>query len=313
MIHPKIHAAAVSFCKNPTLVARLENMFPGARINSAGEKLVGDRLIEFLEDADGIIVSTEVISDAIVAKLPKLKILAKYGVGLDSIDLNSLARRGIKLGWTAGVNRRSVSELALGFMLGLSRNIFKSGMQIKADQWNKDGGTQISGKTIGVVGCGNIGGDLVGLLRGFGCQILVHDILDKSVFCRDHNARQVDLETLIRQSDIISLHVPLDHSTHKLVGSDFLSKMRPTAYLINTSRGEVVDQQALKAALIQGKIAGASLDVYEDEPVNDPELTKLSNFWGTPHIGGNAQEAVQAMGNAAIDHLVQFFKSESNT
>jgi phosphoglycerate dehydrogenase-like enzyme len=309
MGNPRIHAAAVSFCKNPELVSRLERLFPGACINAAGEKLVGDRLIEFLSGADGIVVSTEVIDESIISKLPNLKILAKYGVGLDSIDLDALKRRGVRLGWTAGVNRRSVAELALAFMLGLGRNIFRSGLQLKSGSWNKDGGIQVSGRTVGIVGCGNIGSDLVGLLRGFGCQILVNDIRDKTIFCREQNARQVDLETLIKQSDFISLHVPLDQSTRKLVGVEFLAMMKPTAYLINTSRGEVVDQVALSKALKQGIIAGASLDVYDDEPVNDRELTSLDNFWGTPHIGGNAKEAVLAMGNAAIDHLVEFFKS----
>ena len=136
---------------------------------------------------------------------------------------------------------------------------------------------------------------------------MVCDILDKSEFCQKHNATQINLENLIAKSDLISMHVPHTSLTDKMVNHKFLDQMKPTSFLINTCRGNVVDQSALKKALIKGDIAGAAIDVFAEEPPTDEELLSLSNLMVTPHIGGNAKEAVEAMGRSAIDHLIAFF------
>jgi D-3-phosphoglycerate dehydrogenase len=194
-------------------------------------------------------------------------------------------------------------------MLGLCRNIFASGFKLKHAEWKKNGGWQLTGKTVGVIGCGNIGSDIINLLTPLQCTLLVCDIIDKSEFCQEHNATQTSLENLVAKSDIVSLHVPLTSLTAKMVGKKFLNQMKPTAYLINTSRGDVVDQDVLKKTLMQGGIAGAALDVFAEEPPADEEFLSLPNLMVTPHIGGNAKEAVEAMGRAAIQHLVSFFRN----
>jgi len=265
-------------------------------------------LINFLRDADAAVIGTEPITDQVLSQTSRLKIVSKYGVGLDNIDQESLKRRNIALGWTGGINRRSVSELTLCFMLGLSRNIFSSGFKLKQSVWNKNGGWQLTGKTIGIIGCGNIGSDLIKLLAPLKCTLLVCDIADKAELCREHNATQTSLENLVAESDIVSLHVPLTSLTIKMVGENFLDRMKPTAYLINTSRGDVVEQDALKSALMRGYIAGAALDVFTEEPPTDEVFLSLPNLMVTPHIGGNTKEAVEAMGRSAIQHLVTFFK-----
>ena len=194
-------------------------------------------------------------------------------------------------------------------MLGLCRNVFSTGYPLKQSKWEKEGGQQLTGKIVGVIGCGNIGSDLIQLLAPLQCNLLVCDIVDKSEFCRKHNAAQTSLENLISKSEIVSLHVPLTSLTKKMVNKSFLDQMKLTAYLINTSRGDVVDQEALKTALLRGDIAGAALDVFVEEPPSDEEFLSLPNLMVTPHIGGNAKEAVEAMGRSAIEHLVSFFKS----
>jgi D-3-phosphoglycerate dehydrogenase len=181
-------------------------------------------------------------------------------------------------------------------MLGLCRNVFGSGFKLKKLEWEKDGGHQLSGKTVGIVGCGHTGSDVVRLLAPFGCNLLVNDIVDKSNFCQEHSASQVSLDTILEQSNIISLHVPLTKQTYQMVNTSFLQKMKSTGFLINTSRGQVVDQEALKKVLMQDDIGGAALDVFVDDPPVDKDFLSLPNLMVTPHIGGNALEGVEAMG-----------------
>ena len=305
---PKVAVTSISFGKSTALREELLRVFPNSVFNESGQRLSGRALIEFIGDAAAAIVGVETINDSVLKNTPALKIISKYGVGLDSIDQASLKNRNISLGWTGGVNRRSVSELTLGFMLGLCRNIFRSGFKLKNTEWDKGGGHQLSGITIGIIGCGHIGSDVARLLSPFGCALLVRDIVDKSDFCREQGAVEVSLDEVIEKSDIISLHVPLTELTRQMVNENFLRRMKATAFLVNTCRGEVVDQEALKNALSQKIIAGAALDVFAEEPPTDAEFLSLPNLMVTPHIGGNAREAVGAMGRSAIDHLIAFFK-----
>ncbi len=156
---PKIAVTSISFGKSASLRKELLRFFPNSIFNESGQRLSGNKLIEFVSDADAAIVGIETIDDSILDHTPKLKIISKYGVGLDSIDQESLKRRGISLGWTGGVNRRSVSELTLCFMLGLCRNVFGSGFKLKQADWGKNGGHQHSEKSVGIIGCGHIGSD----------------------------------------------------------------------------------------------------------------------------------------------------------
>ena len=234
-------------------------------------------------------------------------------MGLDNINLESLKKRNIALGWTGGINQRSVSELTLCFILGLSRNVFQSAFKLKQALWQKEGGQQLTGKTVGIIGCGYIGSDLIKLLAPFECNLLVNDIIDKSNFCHNNDAVQVDLETLIPESDLITLHVPLTTLTKEMININFLTKMKSNASLINTSRGGVVNQNALKKALKHKIIAGAALDVFAEEPPTDEEFLSLQNLVSTPHIGGNTREAVESMGRSAIEHIILFFKKHSNS
>jgi len=219
---------------------------------------------------------------------------------------------GIAVGWTEGVNKRSASEQALGLMLGLSRNLFFSSFPLKEGRWEKEGGAFLTGKTVGIIGCGHIGTDLIYLLQPFKCKVFICDILDKSGVVDTYGVTQVSQENLLAEADIISLHVPLTELTQSMVNKEFLQKMKPTAYLINNSRGPVVNQKTLKNALREKKIAGAALDVFESEPPDDLEFLALPNLMVTPHIGGNANEAVLAMGRSSIRHLKEFFL-DSNT
>ena len=196
--------------------------------------------------------------------------------------------------------------MTLGFMLMLSRNLFITSNELKKMVWNKKGGTQLTGKTIGIIGLGNIGKDLVSLLQPFGCNFLVNDIIDISDYATLHRLRIASKEEIYKNADIISIHTPLNSETSNLINLEVFKMMKSTAFLINTARGGIVNEKDLKFALEHKIISGAAIDVYESESVLNEELLVLPNLICTPHTGGNSLEAVVAMGLSAIEHLIRY-------
>lgn len=301
----KIKVSTVAFSNNKTLVNELKKHFQDVIINEEGIRIPENELVNFYKDADGIVVGLEKITPELLDQLPNLKIIAKYGVGLDNIDLQACNERNIKVGWTGGVNKRSVAEMTLGFMLALSRNLYLTSNQLKKNVWNKSGGLQLTEKTIGIIGAGSIGKEVIKLLKPFNCNILINDIYELRGL-KQNRITQVEKEIIYTKSDIISIHTPLNVETDNLIDLSVMEKMKNTAILINTARGKIINEKDLKFALENKIIAGAALDVYEKEPPEDSELLKLDNIICTPHIGGNSKEAVLAMGISAIEHLVDF-------
>lgn len=302
----KIKVSTIAFSKNQSLVDLLHQHFPDAEVNTKGIRMNDDELIQFFSDADAVIVGLEKITPQLLDKLPRLKLIAKYGVGLDNVDLPACHERGIRIGWIGGVNKRSVAEMALGFMLALCRNLYSTSNQMKQLIWNKSGGFQLSGKTVGIIGLGNIGKELVRLLKPFGCHILVNDIVDISEFATENDLKVVSKSELIISSDIISIHTPANSETLSLFTLKEFRMMKPDAFIINTARGGIIYEPDLKTALKEKLIAGAALDVYDPEPPTDLELLGMENVICTPHTGGNAVEAVYAMGESAIHHLINY-------
>jgi D-3-phosphoglycerate dehydrogenase len=266
-------------------------------------QLRGDALVEFLRGHDKAIIALENIDESVLSRLPELKVVSKYGVGLDMIDMAAMRARGVRLGWTGGVNRRSVSELVIAFAIAMLRHVPAAHREVISGTWRQHVGRHLSGQTVGVIGCGHVGKDLVPLLCVFGCTILVNDIRDFPDFYAAHDVESCDLEDLLARSDIVTLHVPLDDSTRGMLDAHRLAMLKPTAVLINTARGELVDEAALKQLLQDKRLAAAAFDVFAVEPPQDRELLLLPNFLVTPHIGGSAHEAILAMGRAAIDGL----------
>jgi D-3-phosphoglycerate dehydrogenase len=205
--------------------------------------------------------------------------------------------------WTPGVNRQAVAELTLCFMLALCRSVVPLARDLGDGGWRHPGGRQLSSSTIGIVGCGHVGQQVARLARAFGATVIAHDIRPYDDFYRESGVTAVALDTLLDRSDIVTLHLPLDASTRGLMSADALRLMKRDAFLVNTARGGIVDEQALKFALLEQRLAGAAFDVFAIEPPVDRELLRLPNFVGTPHIGGGTQEAVLAMGRAAIAGL----------
>ncbi len=292
-----------SFSRHPVLRRELLGRYDNVTFNDEGLALTGQKLIDFLKGSERAITALERLDAALFDAVPELRVISKYGVGMDMIDLAAMAKRNIRLGWTGGVNRRSVSEMVISAAIALFRHIPTANRQVRDGVWKQTVGRQISEKTVGIVGCGHVGKDLAALLRAFDCRVLAHDILDFPDFYAAHQVAPVGLKELLAQSDIVTLHLPLDATTRNIISTERLALMKPDAILINAARGGLVDEEALKNMLTRGLLAGAAFDVFATEPPDDRELLNLPNFLATPHIGGSAEEAILAMGRAAIEGL----------
>lgn len=307
----KIVVTTAAFSKNEVLVRQIRSLFPDCVLNVEGKRFSQQELIKFLKDADGAIIGLDQINDEILSQCPNLKIVSKFGVGLDNINSDDCEKHNVAVGWTGGVNRTSVAEMALGFMLMFSRNLFITANQLKNGNWNKSGGFQLSGKTIGIIGAGYIGKELIRLLEPFGCKILVNDVIDQKEYYANNGLIEATKDQIFRESDIVSIHTPLTDQTHNLITLAIMQKMKKTAYILNTARGGIINEEDLKFALQEGIIAGAGIDAYLEEPPIDREFLALPTLICTPHIGGNAREAVEAMGMSAIKHLKNFFDKDN--
>lgn len=299
----KIAVCSRSFSKNTMLRAELLARYTQVTFNDAGRQLEGDSLIEFLSGHDKAITALETVDEYVLSRLPELQVIGKYGVGLDMIDFNAMRRHGKRLGWTGGVNRRSVSEMVISFAVAMLRHIPAAQREVLSGTWRQHVGGLLSGRTVGIIGCGFIGKDLVELLQPWGCTLLANDILDFPDFYAHYGVTPVGLEELLQRSDVVTLHVPLDESTCNMISAARLALMKPSAILINAARGGLVDEVALKAMLVTKRLAAAAFDVFAVEPPQDQELLVLPNFLVSPHIGGSAEEATLAMGRSAIRGL----------
>ena len=290
-----------SFSRNEVLRSETLARYERVTFNDEGLSLAGDSLVAFLEGHPLAITALERIDDGILARLPDLRVISKVGVGIDMIDLEAMERHGVRLGWSRGTNARSVSELAIALMLALLRHLPSGTQLVREGEWRQVQGSTLTGRTVGIIGFGHVGRDLAELLGAFSCRVLAHDVMPLSDL--PGHVEQVSLELLLSSSEIVTLHAVLSDDTRNLLDRERLGAMRPGALVVNTSRGGLIDEQALFDALSSGHLGGAALDVFSSEPPGDHPLLGLEQVIVTPHIGGSTREAVLAMGRAAIDGL----------
>jgi len=295
--------ASRSFSKHPILRDEVLKRYPDAKFNDEGLTFDSESLANFLQGYEKAITALEKIDEKLLSELPELKVIGKFGVGLDMLDLNAMKKYGVKLGWRGGVNKRSVSELVVSFAINLLHRVAYANAEVKNGEWYQIKGRQLSDCTVGIIGCGHIGKDLVKLLKPFNCNILVNDILDFKDFYQENNVSPVRIEELLKKSDIVTLHLPLNNTTENILSKERLQMLKDDSILINLARGGLVDEHSLKKILLEKKIAGAALDVFAIEPPTDTEFALMDNVLVTPHIGGSTEEAILAMGIAAIDGL----------
>ena len=292
-----------SFSKHPLLRNELLKKYPDAKFNDKGLILIGDDLVDFLRGYQKAIIALEVIDNDVISQLPELQVISKYGVGLDTLNLDDLQRHNVKLGWTGGVNKRSVSELVVSFAISLLHRTVFANAEVKNGKWYQVKGRQLSECTFGILGCGHIGKDVVRLLQPVNCNIIVNDVKNYQDFYEKYKITPVTLNELLSKSDVLTIHLPLDDSTKNILNKTNLHLLKKTCVLINLARGGLIDEKQLKQMIMDKKIAGIALDVFEHEPPNDKELFILENVLITPHIGGSTEEAIIKMGMSAIEGL----------
>lgn len=299
----RIAVTSRSFSKDEQLRAELSERYKNVTFNDEGVSLKGDALIEYLKGHDKAIIALEKMTPDVLEALPELKIISKYGVGIDNLDFDTMKKQDMLLGWTPGVNAQSVAELTLSMMINVIRNTLESLDLVKSGGWKQIKGNQLSSQTVGIIGCGHVGKRLVEILEPFGCRILVHDLRDYPEFYNQHKLEVVDIKTLLTTASIVTIHIPYMKENHHFIDVVKFDLMQKDAVFINTARGGIVDENALFKKLINGELRAAAMDVFEYEPPDENKLIGLSNFYPTSHIGGSAYEAILAMGRAAISGL----------
>ncbi len=260
--------------------------------------LTHEELIETVPEYEAMIVrsATKVREDVIDAA-KNLKLIVRAGVGLDNINLDYAKEKGVKVENTPVAPSNAAAELAVGLMLSWARKIPKADKSLKNGKWIKSEllGTELRGKTLGIIGTGRIGTRTAKKACAFDMDILGHDPIKNEDF-KEVEGEYVDFDTLLEESDYVSLHVPLNENTKHMLGEEEFNKMKDDAVLINTARGPVIDEEALIEALNKNEIRGACLDVFENDPIEDGRLLKMPNTVLAPHIGANTEEAQRAAG-----------------
>ena len=302
---PTVAVTSKTFCKDEYLVKELNRYYSSVKINSSEGELKGKKLIEFLKDADGMILGTESFGADVMKALPCLRFVSKYGVGINNIDFEAAKRNEIEVSYKKGVNSDSVAELTLAFALMLCRGIDHSMNSYRSGKWKKLAGSELAEMTLGIVGYGNVGKVVAQKFAAVGIgRLLVNDLIS---FQNNPPLEFVPLNYLLQESDIVTIHVSMERQNYHMVNEEFVSKMRNGAFLINTSRGEIVDEKALVKVLKNGYLGGAAIDVYEDEPNINKSLLSCSNLLTTCHIAGSSNRAIKNMGWTAIEGLLKLF------
>jgi D-3-phosphoglycerate dehydrogenase len=299
----RVLVTPTSYAKyDPTLKTRLEEEVGEVIYNPSNHPLSAELLIDLIQDVDGYIAGLDEVTNDVLATANKLKVIARYGVGVDNIDLKAAARKGIVITNTPSANALSVAELTVGLMIALARNIPEAVVLTRSGNWPRLSGTLLTGKTIGLIGYGAIGRCVAKLLGGFDCQILVYDPYINTQNEITPQVDCVDRDFLVINSDFISLHCPSTPETTNLINAEFLTRMKPGSFIVNTARGDLVDEGALFESLVSGHLRGAALDVFSKQPLNlDNPLIALDKVILTPHTGAHTDGAANEMGWRALN------------
>lgn len=292
---------------------RVDQLFRSNGIETVHEPIRQRRspgeLDALLAGIDGVVAGSDAFTADVLGSTDRLKIIARTGVGYDAIDVPAATELGIAVCNVPGVNRNSVAELTISFMLMLGRRIPENMNDVRRGGWARLAGSELRGATLGLVGLGAIGRSVAGIAQAFGMQVLAYDPYLDEAYANEHGITPTSLDQLLAASDFVSLHLLLNDATRHLIDRRALSMMKSTAFLINTSRGPIIDEVALVEALIAGRIAGAGLDVVEHEPLPaDSSLRSLENVILTAHIGGSTTQARDRSAIAAAHSVIDLLQ-----
>jgi len=290
---------------------------PVATLKAQGFELVTlpadaplDALMPHLADTVAMIVAFTEVNEALLALAPQLKIVCKHGVGVDNIDLAAAKARSVTVTNVPDANKHAVADFAFALILNAARQVTQAVTETRAGNWPRIFATDVYGKTLGIIGLGNIGKQVALRASGFNMRVLAFDFYPDEKFAAEHNIQFVSLDELTKQSDFITLHTPLTNETRNLFDSARIGRMKKSAFLINVSRGGVVNENDLYQALADNVIAGAAADVFDHEPLESHPLVSLTNFIPTSHIAGYTDGAISAIGERCVQQIIQCVKEQ---
>jgi len=301
----KVYVTAKSFGKIvPDGLKILEDMAEIKR-SPYDRPMTEEELIQSLKDIDAVVLGVDKCSRKVIESLERMRVIGRHGVGLDNVDLDAATEKGIIVTYTPHVNADSVADHTWALILALARKIIPADASTKSGRWEgpKFIGIELSNKTLGILGLGAIGQRVAKRARGFDMNILYHDKRRNEAFEREIGVTYVDLERLLRESDILTIHAALTSETRRMIGARELRMMKKTALLVNTARGEIIDEKILVQALREGWITGAALDVFEREPPK--QLLKIGNVVLTPHMSSYTFEALRRMDTMVAEDIVK--------
>ncbi len=303
----RVVATARSFCSTPGAHHDyLRDHGCEVALRAAAHPLSADELRALVAGVDGLILGLDRCDASVIAAADALKVISRYGVGVDEVDLAAASRRGIAVTTTPGANSAAVAELTIGLMFALARHIPQVAAAARRGEWLRPMGWELSGKTLGVIGLGAIGREVVRRAAGLGMHIIGYDPIAGEIA----GVGRVRLPDLLRQADVVTLHVPLTTETTNLIDADAIGLMRDSAALINTARGGLVDEEALYQALASGKLIGAAMDAFRQEPPAGSPLLQLDNFIAMPHLGATTRETTLKMSLMAAQNCVSVLRGE---
>ena len=267
-------------------------------------------MVELIGDIDGAILGLDYVTAKVIEAGWQLKVLSRYGVGVDRVDLEAATEAGVVVTNTPGANHIAVAELTLGLMLSLARRIPQHDRTVREGSWERVRGSELAGKTLGIVGLGWISRELIRRASAFDMKIVVQTAYPDKEIADRYGLEYVPLEDLLERADYVSLHCSVTPERCDLIGEKELRAMKPSSYLVNTARGELVDEEALLTALQEGWIAGAAMDAFKEEPATASPLVRLDNFVATPHIGAATFESILRMATLAVENTLQVLRGE---
>jgi len=293
------------------LILKLEEMVKEVVYNTKGKPLGSDELASIIEDFDGMIAGLDEINKNVISKAKNLKVISRYGSGYDRVDIEAAKEAGIYVTNTPGANSISVAELTIGLAIAAARSIPHANIETKKGEWPRLKGITLQGKVFGLIGLGSIAREVVLRLKGFNCKLVTYHPHRNSKFEGEHNIEYCSLDDLLGKSDFVSLHVPVSSATSKMVNKDFLNKMKKGSILINTSRGELIDEDALYKSLKSGHLRAAALDAFSKEPPDHANpLLSLPQVIVTPHMGAGTDMAANEMGRMTMEDCITVLKGE---
>jgi D-3-phosphoglycerate dehydrogenase len=309
---PRVAVTTPYFDFFPELKAELAAKYPGTKFRTDRRRLDEDELVEFLAGCEAAVIGLDRFTDSVCARLPDLKVISMCSAGVDHIDPAILNKYGIKMWWAAGINKVSVAELAVCYMVFTVRRLQLFCSLLARGAWKGPigFGTDLRGRTVGIHGCGHVGQEVVKLLQPYGVKILACDRVDFSDFYRQWNVEKVEAEELWARSDVLTIHLSRNATTIGMYTGEVLDRMKKGAILINCARGNIVDEVALKQRLESGHIAGAAFDVFAVEPANGNPLLELPNFFGSPHIGATTLQSWEAMLRSGMHGIAHAYRAE---